>query len=233
MGEKRGWAAPKGRGGRGAEEAAPSPGLALAPPPSASAVFRLDRVVPSDPGGIRRALAQLGAAPRPAPPGPAPLPKGGSVSPAPGLPPCPPPMPLPPYEPRNNGAALSAAPEVLRPGGALRDVGGFLAKRRERPRKEEPLGFGDPPTEVRSRTGAPEGIGPHLWGRLQSGAARKAFSSAEAWMEPLGGAFEDVGGTEMSQSDSGVELSGDSGPSSAACSQRSSPDGGMKMSALD
>lgn len=58
--------APPGPPGSGA---AP-PGLALPPPPSA--VFRLDRVVPSDPGGIRRALAQL-------------RPKPGT--PAPGLPP--------------------------------------------------------------------------------------------------------------------------------------------------
>ncbi|XP_067172982.1 protein PRRC2A-like [Apteryx mantelli] len=37
-----------------------------------------------------------------------------------------------------------------------------------------------------------------------------------------------MGGTEMSQSDSGVDLSGDSQASSASCSQRSSPDGGLK-----
>lgn len=46
-------------------------------------------------------------------------------------------------------------------------------------------------------------------------------------MEPLG-PFEDVASTEMSQSDSGVDLSGDSQVSSGPCSQRSSPDGGLK-----
>lgn len=40
-------------------------------------------------------------------------------------------------------------------------------------------------------------------------------------MEPLS-PFEDVAGTEMSQSDSGVDLSGDSQVSSGPCSQRSS-----------
>lgn len=49
-------------------------------------------------------------------------------------------------------------------------------------------------------------------------------------MEPLS-PFEDVAGTEMSQSDSGVDLSGDSQVSSGPCSQRSSPDGGLKGSA--
>ncbi|CAM5159502.1 unnamed protein product, partial [Eretmochelys imbricata] len=46
-------------------------------------------------------------------------------------------------------------------------------------------------------------------------------------MDPLN-AFEDVVSTEMSQSDSGVDLSSDSQVSSASCSQRSSPDGGLK-----
>lgn len=49
-------------------------------------------------------------------------------------------------------------------------------------------------------------------------------------MEPLS-PFEDVAGTEMSQSDSGVDLSGDSQVSSGPCSQRSSPDGGLKGAA--
>ncbi|XP_075050410.1 protein PRRC2A-like [Mixophyes fleayi] len=49
----------------------------------------------------------------------------------------------------------------------------------------------------------------------------------EPWMEPLN-SYEDAINTEMSQSDSGVDLSSDSQLSSSSCSQRSSPDGGIK-----
>ncbi|XP_069739052.1 protein PRRC2A-like, partial [Phaenicophaeus curvirostris] len=109
----------------------PEEARALPPPPAA--LFRLDRVEPSDPGGIRRALAALGAHGK-GPPRPTAAPT------APGLPPCGPPRPP---------AAPPAAPPPRPP--ALRDapmVGGFLAKRRERLRDpQDPLGFGDPKEE--------------------------------------------------------------------------------------
>ncbi|XP_067172983.1 protein PRRC2A [Apteryx mantelli] len=156
-GDKRSWPSPKNRS-RNAEDH--SPGLSLPPAPSASAVYRLDRVIHSDPAGIQQALAELGARH-----GAGPRPKGGpGPTAAPGLPPFPPAAPpaaaaapggslplAPPFEARPPAGVAPAPdspflekPEPLRPGSAaLRDVpvvGGFLAKRRERerpPRKPE------------------------------------------------------------------------------------------------
>lgn len=137
-------------------------------------------------------------------------------------------------------------------GGTPRDSAGvnpFPPKRRERPpRKPELLqeetvpashssGFLGSKPEVpgpqeESRDSGTEALTPHIWNRLHTATSRKSYQpgSIEPWMEPLS-PFEDVAGTEMSQSDSGVDLSGDSQVSSGPCSQRSSPDGGLKGSA--
>lgn len=136
--------------------------------------------------------------------------------------------------------------------GTPRDSAGvnpFPPKRRERPpRKPELLqeeslppshssGFLGPKPEGsgpqgESRDAGTEALTPHIWNRLHTATSRKSYQSGsmEPWMEPLS-PFEDVAGTEMSQSDSGVDLSGDSQVSSGPCSQRSSPDGGLKGSA--
>lgn len=98
---------------------------------------------------------------------------------------------------------------------------GFLGSKPEVPGPQE-----------ESRDSGTEALTPHIWNRLHTATSRKSYQpgSIEPWMEPLS-PFEDVAGTEMSQSDSGVDLSGDSQVSSGPCSQRSSPDGGLKGSA--
>nr|XP_060640176.1 protein PRRC2A-like [Anolis sagrei ordinatus] len=132
--------------------------------------------------------------------------------------------------------------------GPLKDsstLSSFPAKQRERPRKQDLLpqeslafpsgpGFSAPkeeaPGEPRSRSvPVSEGLAPQIWNQLNSNASRKSYrpASVEPWIDPLN-AFEEVASTEMSLSDSGVDLSSDSQVSSATCSQRSSPDGGLK-----
>ncbi|XP_063668375.1 protein PRRC2A isoform X4 [Pan troglodytes] len=253
-GDKRSWPSPKNRS-RPPEER--PPGLPLPPPPpSSSAVFRLDQVIHSNPAGIQQALAQLssrqgsvtapGGHPRHKP-GPPQAPQG--------------PSPRPPtrYEPQRVNSGLSSDPHFEEPGPMVRGVGGtprdsagvspFPPKRRERPpRKPELLqeeslppphssGFlgskpEGPGPQAESRDTGTEALTPHIWNRLHTATSRKSYrpSSMEPWMEPLS-PFEDVAGTEMSQSDSGVDLSGDSQVSSGPCSQRSSPDGGLKGAA--
>ncbi|TRZ06498.1 hypothetical protein HGM15179_020609, partial [Zosterops borbonicus] len=84
----------------------------------------------------------------------------------------------------------------------------------------DPLGFGDPPQDG---PGEAQGrLSPPLWSPLPTGAPPKPLAPGQPWIEPLP-PFEDAASPEPSPSDSGVELSGDSG----ACSQRSSPDGGL------
>lgn len=253
-GDKRSWPSPKNRS-RPPEER--PPGLPLPPPPpSSSAVFRLDQVIHSNPAGIQQALAQLssrqgnvtapGGHPRPKPGLPQ-APQGSS------------PRPPTHYDPPRASNAISSDPHFEEPGPMVRGVGGtprdsagvnpFPPKRRERPpRKPELLqeetvpashssGFLGSKPEVpgpqeESRDSGTEALTPHIWNRLHTATSRKSYQpgSIEPWMEPLS-PFEDVAGTEMSQSDSGVDLSGGSQVSSGPCSQRSSPDGGLKGSA--
>uniref|UniRef100_A0A8D0H6E0 Protein PRRC2A n=1 Tax=Sphenodon punctatus TaxID=8508 RepID=A0A8D0H6E0_SPHPU len=244
-GDKRNWPSPKNRS-RNAEE--PSPGLSLPPTPSASAVYRLDRVIHSDPASIQQALAELGSRrPKPSSPGPTPTPfpgPGGSST----------ALPLGRYPSRSSAASdtdpcfLEKSQLLPSGSGSLRDPSGvssFAPKRRDRPRKQEllqqeQLAFPGRPSlvppkqeasgEQRSRSvPASEGLAPEIWSRLHSSSTRKNYppGSVAPWIDPLH-AFEDVAGTEMSQSDSGVDLSSDSQVSSATCSQRSSPDGGLK-----
>ncbi|CAM4655598.1 unnamed protein product [Lepidochelys olivacea] len=236
-GDKRAWPSPRNRS-RPAEER--PPGLSLPPGPTTSAVYRLDHVVPSDPAGIQQALAELssrhGAHAKQPPPGTAPA--SGPTPPAP--------FPAHPGGYSREPPFL-AKTQLLQSGaralGDVPGVNGFLPRRRDRPHKQEdPLGYShspgfpipkqDPPSAhlgQRGRSSSSEGLAPHIWSRLQSSAPRKTYRprSVEPWMDPLN-AFEDVVSTEMSQSDSGVDLSSDSQVSSASCSQRSSPDGGLK-----
>lgn len=255
-GDKRSWPSPKNRSRPPEERPA---GLPLPPPaPSSSAVFRLDRVIHSNPAGIQQALAQLssrqgsaaapGAHPRPKP-GPPLTPQGPSPR---------PPTLYDPQRPNNNGIGISSDLHFEEPGPMVRGVGGtpqdaagvnpFPPKRRERPpRKPELLqeeslpphssGFLGPKPEGpgphrESRDAGTEALSPHIWNRLHTATSRKSYQPGpmESWMEPLS-PFEDVAATEMSQSDSGVDLSGDSQVSSGPCSQRSSPDGGLKGAA--
>ncbi|XP_050775646.1 protein PRRC2A [Gopherus flavomarginatus] len=236
-GDKRTWPSPRNRS-RPAEER--PPGLSLPPGPTTSAVYRLDHVVPSDPAGIQQALAELssrhGARAKQPPPGAAP-----ASNPTP-------PAPFPAHPGGySREAPFLAKPQLLQSGArALGDVPGvndFLPRRRDRPHKQEDsLGYShspgfhgpkqDPPgahLAQRGRSSSSEGLAPHIWSRLQSSVPRKSYRprSVEPWIDPLN-AFEDVVSTEMSQSDSGVDLSSDSQVSSASCSQRSSPDGGLK-----
>ncbi|KAL7986405.1 hypothetical protein Chor_011571 [Crotalus horridus] len=121
--------------------------------------------------------------------------------------------------------------QLLRSSGAsLKESGtgsGFGAKRRERPRKQDLLqqvslleGFLKVVEKLHTQL-------PLYF--IQPDTSRKSYrpASVEPWIEPLN-AFEEVASTEMSLSDSGVDLSSDSQVSSATCSQRSSPDGGLK-----
>ncbi|MBZ3873315.1 Protein PRRC2A [Sciurus carolinensis] len=253
-GDKRSWPSPKNRS-RPPEER--PPGLPLPPPPpSSSAVFRLDQVIHSNPAGIQQALAQLssrqgnitapGGHPRPKP-GPPQAPQGSS------------PRPPTRYDPQRATNGVSSDPHFEEPGPMVRGVGGtprdsagvnpFPPKRRERPPRklellqEESLPASHssgilpskpevPGPQGESRDAGTEALTPHIWDRLHTATSRKSYrpGSMEPWMEPLS-PFEDVAGTEMSQSDSGVDLSGDSQVSSGPCSQRSSPDGGLKGAA--
>ncbi|XP_043353116.1 protein PRRC2A isoform X6 [Dermochelys coriacea] len=235
-GDKRTWPSPRNRS-RPVEER--PPGLSLPPGPTTSAVYRLDHVVPSDPAGIQQALAELstrhGARAKQPPNGTAPT--SGPTPPAP--------FPAHPGGYSREPPFLAKS-QLLQSGARLGDVpgvNGFLPRRRDRPHKQEdPLGYShspgfpgpkqDPPGAhlgQRGRSSSSEGLAPHIWSRLQSSAPRKTYRprSVEPWIDPLN-AFEDVVSTEMSQSDSGVDLSSDSQVSSANCSQRSSPDGGLK-----
>ncbi|XP_062829648.1 protein PRRC2A isoform X2 [Anolis carolinensis] len=244
-GDKRSWPSPKNRS-RNTDDH--SPGLSLPPAPTTSTVYRLDRVIHSDPAGIQQALAELGSrhAKPASSPGPAQPPflgprNSNSSS-----------LPLGRFESRSSGSTDSCfldKNQLLRSNsGPLKDSGAlssFPAKQRERSRKQDLLqqeslafpsgpGFSAPkeeaPGEPRSRSvPVSEGIAPQIWNQLNSNSSRKSYrpASVEPWIDPLN-AFEEVASTEMSLSDSGVDLSSDSQVSSATCSQRSSPDGGLK-----
>uniref|UniRef100_A0A8C8VQX4 Uncharacterized protein n=1 Tax=Pelusios castaneus TaxID=367368 RepID=A0A8C8VQX4_9SAUR len=225
-GDKRSWPSPRNR--RPAEER--PPGLSLPPAPTTSAVYRLDRVVPSDPAGIRQALAEIGSR------------QGSRTKQPPHVPAS---GPAPPFRPHPGAYGTEPpflAKSQLLPSNAQPLVDTPLPKRRERPHKQEdPVGYShshsfpgptqEPPgshLDQRGSNSSSEGLAPHIWSRMQASAPRKSYQprSMEPWMDPLN-TFDDVACTEMSQSDSGVDLSSDSQVSSATCSQRSSPDGGL------
>uniref|UniRef100_H0W9J9 Proline rich coiled-coil 2A n=1 Tax=Cavia porcellus TaxID=10141 RepID=H0W9J9_CAVPO len=244
-GDKRSWPSPKNRS-RPPEER--PPGLPLpAPPPSSSAVFRLDQVIHSNPAGIQQALAQLSTRQGSvtAPGGHA-RPKSGPPQAPPGSVPRPPTRFEPPRpsvggsEPRLEEPA--PGPVVREASGAAQDCAGtniFSLKRRERePTQEEPLPAAHstaflgskseaPGSQGDSRDASTEALTPHLWDRLHTGECPRRQSGGPQRLQGPGFSVLScpVG---MSQSDSGVDLSGDSQVSSGPCSQRSSPDGGLK-----
>nr|KAF6276733.1 proline rich coiled-coil 2A [Myotis myotis] len=202
----------------------------------------------SSAGSRQGSAAAPGGHPRPKP-GPPLTPQGPSPR---------PPTLYDPQRANDNGIGIGSDLHFQEPGPMVRGVGGtpqdaagvnpFPPKRRERPpRKPELLqeeslpphssGFLGPKPEGpgphrESRDAGTEALSPHIWNRLHTATSRKSYQPGpmEPWMEPLS-PFEDVAATEMSQSDSGVDLSGDSQVSSGPCSQRSSPDGGLKGAA--
>ncbi|XP_069093252.1 protein PRRC2A isoform X3 [Pleurodeles waltl] len=244
--EKRNWPSPKNRS-RNTDDR--SPGMNVPPPPSTGAVYRVDQVIHSDPAGIKQALAEISSR------------QGNRFKPPAhqfGMPKLGTPPPLGCYESRNiivpcNSFVDSRFPDKrqtfreVNTSGVVDGFGGTLPKRRERPRRREPL---QQESLTCYRTGAvnkPEGptprveqgrkdyvsrkVPPHLYRGTHSDTFRKSYSLSgpvDAWIDPLN-TYEDTVSTEqMSQSDSGVDLSSDSQVSSTSCSQRSSPDGGLK-----
>ncbi|XP_056397016.1 protein PRRC2A isoform X2 [Hyla sarda] len=212
-GEKRSWPSPRNRGGRMNDDRPPPPVHLSHPPPNTSAVYRVDRVIHSDPAGIQQALSELG---------------------------------------QRHGKAIAVKQNVELPSGRAQSrTDSLLAERAEsvsnnfavpapkrnmRPRRARE----DVPHEGMSMsakvwtqriTGGHQlaSLGSGVWNREQSKDRGKLRSSypMDSWMDPLH-SYEDTIHTEMSQSDSGVDLSSDSQLSSSSCSQRSSPDGGMK-----
>ncbi|XP_053328430.1 protein PRRC2A isoform X2 [Spea bombifrons] len=213
-GEKRAWPSPRNRGGRTNEDRPPSSVPLPHPPPSTSAVYRVDRVIHSDPAGIQQALSELGQRHG------KPLPANRSMDPSAEL-----------RQPRPDSLLSNA--DLVNETFAVP-----LPKRNMRPRRGREnapenvhftRGSGRAWRDPVTRNHQPVSLTPRVWTRGQTSDRAKLCPSypMESWMEPLN-TYEDPINTEMSQSDSGVDLSSDSQLSSSSCSQRSSPDGGMK-----
>ncbi|KAM4642737.1 protein PRRC2A [Discoglossus pictus] len=215
-GEKRSWPSPRNRGGKTNEDR-PAPPVALShPSPSTSAVYRVDRVIHSDPVGIQQALNELGQRHG----------KQGSAN----------------HNMDASARRQSRTDSVMATRGeSINNTFAVpLSKRNTRPRKGRDVILEDVPpaegqgpatawTEQNARGHEPETITTQVWNREPSNDRAKLCPSypMEPWMNPLSN-YEDPINTEMSQSDSGVDLSSDSQLSSSSCSQRSSPDGGLK-----
>ncbi|CAH2314399.1 PRRC2A isoform X1 [Pelobates cultripes] len=216
-GEKRNWPSPRNRGGRTNEDR-PPPSVPLSHSASStSAVYRVDRVIHSNPVGIQQALNELGQRHN------KPAPANNNMD-------------------SSGGRCQQRADSLLdtRHESVNETFAVPLPKRATRPRRSrdiapENVHFSGAPVSSRrwqesvTRNHHPETLAPRVWSRDQSNDRGKLGPSysMEPWMEPLTG-YEDPINTEMSQSDSGVDLSSDSQLSSSSCSQRSSPDGGMK-----
>ncbi|XP_069491174.1 protein PRRC2A isoform X3 [Ambystoma mexicanum] len=236
--EKRNWPSPKNRS-RNADDR--SPGMSVPPPPNTGAVYRVDQVIHSDPAGIKQALAEISsrqvtrAKPAPQHGGP----PTQVITP-----------PLVCFEPRDViDSCFSNKTHTFREANSATvgdGLSGLLQKRRERPRRREPVqqetlacfrtsvsskpAMPGPRGEQGIKTCLSREMPPHLCRGIHSDNGRKSYrlpGPVEAWIDPLN-AYDDAIGTEMSQSDSGVDLSSDSQVSSTNCSQRSSPDGGLK-----
>ncbi|KAM4695631.1 protein PRRC2A [Rhinophrynus dorsalis] len=211
-GEKRSWPSPRNRGGRTNEDRAPPP--VPLPHSTPSAVYRVDRVIHSNPVGIQQALNELGQK------------HSKSVSSN---------QNMDSSAGRFQARADTLLTSHMEPANETFAVP--LPKRNMRPRRGREITQEDAPPLGRSesarawtpRDSRPETLAPRVWSREQSNERAKRGPSypMESWMEPLS-SYEDPINTEMSQSDSGVDLSSDSQLSSSSCSQRSSPDGGMK-----
>ncbi|KAM8953610.1 protein PRRC2A isoform 2-T2 [Pelodytes ibericus] len=219
-GDKRSWPSPRNKGGRTNDDRPPPPVPLSHPAPTTSAVYRVDRVIHSNPVGIQQALSELGQRHG------KPVPANNNMDPSPGR-----------CQPRSD-SLMGSHTESIHDTFAVP-----LPKHNTRPRRgrditQEHVQYvgqgvpGRPWREQVTRNCHPETVGPRVWPRDQSNDRAKLCPSypMEPWMEPLS-AYEDPINTEMSQSDSGVDLSSDSQLSSSSCSQRSSPDGGMKPEA--
>ncbi|KAG9470383.1 hypothetical protein GDO78_018024 [Eleutherodactylus coqui] len=215
-GEKRSWPSPRNRGGRTNDDRPPASVHLPHPPPNTSTVYRMDRVIHNDPAGIQQALSELGQR------------HGKAIAIKQNLE-----LPSGRCQPRTDSLLASCA-ESVSERFAVPVQKRNMRSRRVRDSQE------DVPHERISMSAKVwaqhitqghqlESLGSRVWNREQSNDRRKLCSSyrMDPWMEPLN-TYEDTINTEMSQSDSGVDLSSDSQLSSSSCSQRSSPDGGMK-----
>ncbi|KAG8448632.1 hypothetical protein GDO86_015638 [Hymenochirus boettgeri] len=213
-GDKRNWTSPRNKGGRSNEERATSISLSQSTP-STSAVYRLDQVIHNNPVEIQLALNELGI--RHIKPG------NRNIDPS-------------------SGHCQSVTDSVLIKHSKLvnESLSAPLSKRSTRLRRSRelsqevviPCGVDKSVTgwtKQAAKNHHPETHAPSVWTRDQSNDQDRLCPSyaMKPWMNPVC-SFEDPVSTEMSQSDSGVDLSSDSQLSSSSCSQRSSPDGGLK-----
>ncbi|XP_075692519.1 protein PRRC2A isoform X2 [Rhinoderma darwinii] len=217
-GEKRSWPSPRNRGpgGRTNDDRPPSVHLPH-PPPNTSAVYRVDRVIHSDPAGIQQALSELGQR------------HGKAITVKQNVD-----LPSGRCQPRTDSLLASCAESVSE------NFAVPVQRRNVRCRRAREILQEDAPHEGMSMSAKVwaqritrghrlESLGPGVWNRGQNNDRGKLCSPypVDSWMDPLS-SYEDPITTEMSHSDSGVDLSSDSQLSSSSCSQRSSPDGGIK-----
>ncbi|XP_072288049.1 protein PRRC2A isoform X2 [Pyxicephalus adspersus] len=210
-GEKRNWPSPRNRGGRNHEDRPPQSLTLPHPPANTSVVYRVDRVIHSNPAGIQQALSELGQK------------HGKSVSASQNV-------DLPSGRCQGRGDSLLAACESVSENFAVPKRVVCSLKPQAIPLEDAARdGISVPATVWKQHI--PRGhqlrtFGSGVWSKDQSNVRGKLARSypLEPWMD----SYEDHIHTEMSQSDSGVDLSSDSQLSSSSCSQRSSPDGGMK-----
>lgn len=210
-GEKRSWPSPRNRGGRSHEDRPPQSLTLPHPPPNTNVVYRVDRVIHSDPAGIQQALSELGQK------------HVKSVSTSQNV-------ELPSGRCQARGDSLLAACESVSENVAVPKRVVCSLKPQEVPLEDAARdGISMPATVWKQHV--PRGyqfrsFRSGVWSKEQSNDRGKLVRSypVEPWMD----SYEDHISTEMSQSDSGVDLSSDSQLSSSSCSQRSSPDGGMK-----
>ncbi|XP_068106463.1 protein PRRC2A isoform X3 [Hyperolius riggenbachi] len=213
-GEKRNWPSPRNRGGRAHEDRPPASLPLPHPPSSTNVVYRVDRVIHSDPVGIQQALNELGEKHS------KPLPTNQNVE-------------LPSGRFQVRGDSQLAGRDSVSESFAVPKRLVCARNAQETPKEAKPReGISMPATVWTQRgSGAQQlrGLRSGPWSRVQSNGRGKLVHSYS--MEPWMDSYEDHIHTEMSQSDSGVDLGSDSQLSSSSCSQRSSPDGGMKPEA--
>lgn len=232
--EKRNWPSPKNK--RQSDER--SPGVNTLPPQSTGAVYRMDSIIPSNPAAIQQALAEINSA-RNRDRGklesvkshgaPSLLkPRGSSVV-------------FLDKTPASN-TAKSAAKQLgnsfatLIPKDKSRNQNAFIQDNMLKTLHSARPSFTkkqqvEKPAKVEKACLKESEKGTQLWNNVHSGGSLTPCSqtSMEPWIKPIK-MYDDVASAEMSQSDSGVDLSNDSHVSSASNSQRSSPDGSLKES---
>ncbi|XP_069602517.1 protein PRRC2A isoform X1 [Ranitomeya imitator] len=215
-GEKRSWPSPRNRGGRINDDRPPSSVHLSHPPPNTSTVYRVDHVIHSDPAGIHQALSELGQQIH-----------GKAIAVKQNVE-----LPSGRSQPRTTDPILDSCAESVGESLAVPQKRNVRCRRTRETSQEAVLHAG---MSVSAKSWAQpltrghrlESLG--IWNREQSNDRGKlgAPYPVDSWMEPLN-PYEDAINTEMSHSDSGVDLSSDSQLSSSSCSQRSSPDGGLK-----